>query len=176
MTPSALADDGFPIRCEVCGTSSNVSVSRPPGDSVCPACGSLLWVTALTEVTRRHSFVPDLRIPRLEATNRDEALREISNLISEELRWTVVQQDAFIEALLKREQLGSTGIGHGFAVPHAKVTWIRDCFTAIALAPAGLTFAALDGKPVHTIITIASPESRPADHLRLLEHVSRSLR
>lgn len=176
MMTSTSTDDGFPIRCEICGNSSIVNVSRPPGDSVCPACGCFLWVTALAEVTSQKSFVPDLRIARLDATNRDDSLREITMLIANELRWTMDQQNSFVDALLKREELGSTGIGRGFAVPHAKINWINDCFAAMALAPDGIAFNALDGEPVHTIITIASPQSRPGDHLRLLERVSRSLR
>ena len=133
-------------------------------------------MTALAEITRQNSFVPDLRVARLDATNRDDALREIAILIAEELRWTLDQQTLFVDALLKREELGSTGIGRGFAVPHARIDWIKDCFTAMALAPDGIAFDALDGEPVHTIIAIASPQSRPGDHLRLLERVSRSLR
>lgn len=176
MLVSTSTDDGFPIRCEICGTSSIVNVSRPPGDSVCPACGSFLWVTAVVEITRQNSFVPDLRIARLGSRTRDEVLREISMALSEKLRWTADQQTSFVEALLQREALGSTGIARGFAVPHAKIDWIKDCFTAIAFAPDGIAFNTLDDAPVHTIIMIASPKSRPGDHLRLLERVSRSLR
>jgi len=176
MNSSTSTDDGFPVRCEICGTSSTVNVSRPPGDSVCPACGSFLWVTALVETTRQNSFVPDLQIPRLDASNRDDAIHELSKAISKELCWTVDQQTSFASAVLKREELGSTGIGRGFAVPHASVDWIENCFTAMALAPGGIPFDALDGESVHTIIMIASPKSHPGDHLRLLERVSRSLR
>jgi nitrogen PTS system EIIA component len=176
MMPSTSTDDGFPVRCDICGNSSIVNVSKPPGDSVCPACGCFLWVAALSEVTQRDSFIPNLRIASLDATNRDDALREMSRLIGEELRWTLDQQNRFVDAMLKREQLGSTGIGNGFAVPHAKVDWVEDSFTAMALAPEGIAFDALDGKPVYTIIMIASSRSSPGDHLRLLERISRSLR
>lgn len=176
MMPSTSTGDGFPLRCEICGNSFTVHVSRPPGDSVCPACGHFLWVTALAEMTRRNSFEPDMRIARLNATNRDDALLEVSTLIAEELAWTFDEQTSFADALRKREELGSTGIGSGFAVPHAKLDWIHDCFAAMALAPDGIAFDAWDGQPVHTIIAIASPQSRPDDHLRLLERVSRSLR
>lgn len=152
-----------------------MNVSRPPGDSVCPACGCFLWVTALAEATRRNSFVPNLLVARLDATNRDDALREMSRLIAGELSWTLDQQNLYVDAMLKREKRGSTGIGSGYAVPHAKVDWVDDCFTAMALAD-DIAFDALDGKPVHTIIMIVSPQSRPGDHIRLLECISRSLR
>lgn len=173
---STATDDGFPVQCEICGAQSIVNVSRPPGDSVCPACGSFLWVAALIEVTRHHSFVPDLRVSQLDVTNRDDAICQLSQAIADELNWTASQTTDFVKAVLKREELGSTGIGRGFAIPHAPIDWLDNCFTAIAFAPEGITFNALDGQPVHTIIMIASPKSHPRDHLRLLERVSRSLR
>jgi PTS system fructose-specific IIA component/PTS system nitrogen regulatory IIA component len=175
MFSATSTDDGFPVRCEVCGTSSIVNVSRPPGDSVCPACGTFLWVTALVERTR-DSFVPDVQISRLRATNRGDVLRELSQAIAETLHWTADQQAAFLGAVIKREELGSTGIGRGIAIPHASVDCVDTCFTVMALAPGGIPFEALDGKPVHTFVMVASPRSRPGDHLRLLESVSRSLR
>lgn len=175
MTPITSTDEGFPIRCEICGNASIVNVSRPPGDSVCPSCGSLLWVTAITEMTSRHSFVPDLRISQLNSTDRDDALGEMGLAIADHLQWNTTEQTQFVDALIKRENLGSTGIGGGFAIPHAKIDWISRCFSAIALAPDGIEFSALDGKPVHTIILIASPASKPVEYLQFLERVSRSL-
>lgn len=176
MISSTSTDDGFPIRCEISGTTSVVNVSRPPGDSICPACGSFLWVAALVEVTRQNLFVPDVRIPQLNASNRNDAVREVTWAIGEQLNWTQDQRGAFVNAVLVREEMGATGIGRGIAVPHASVDWIDECFTVIALAPDGIPFNALDGEPVHTIVMIASPKSRPGVHLRLLERVSRSLR
>lgn len=169
-------DEGFPIRCEVCGGSAIVDVSCPPGDSVCPTCGSFLWVSALVEMTSVSAFVPDLRIASLEATNRDDAFRETAKFVGDDLGWIPEQQRSFVNALIKRELLGSTEIGRGFAVPHAKVDWVDDPYTAMAFAPAGISFDSVDGKPVHTIITIVAPTSRPGDYLRLLERVVRSLR
>ena len=48
--PATMTDGGSPIRCEICGVSSVVDVSRPPGDSVCPVCGTFLWVDAIVEL------------------------------------------------------------------------------------------------------------------------------
>ena len=103
MMPSTSTDDGFPVRCEICGNSSFVNVSRAPGDSVCPVCGCFLWVKAIAEVTRRNSFVPNLLIARLDATNRDDALRKMSRLIAYELSWTFDQQNLYFDAMVKRE-------------------------------------------------------------------------
>lgn len=175
MLPTTPTDDGVPIRCEVCGETSLVNVSRPPGDSVCPTCGTFLWVDAMAELTRQHSFVPGLRLSRLEATNRDDALSEVSQAIAEALDWNAGQRESFLAELLHREQLHSTGIGNGIAIPHALLDGIEGSFTAMALAPEGIPFDALDGQPVFLMIMIASPASRPQDHIQLLEQIARSL-
>lgn len=175
VTPSAT-DDGFPVRCEICGQSALVNVSRPPGDAVCPFCGSLLWVAAVAEVTSRYDFVPDVRLPCLESRTRDEALGEIASALMAEFAWTAAQRREFVAATIQREQLGSTGIGRGIAVPHWKFTWLDHCQTALAFAPEGIAWEALDDKPVHTIIALATSASSPGDGLRQLERISRSFR
>ena len=176
MLNSTTTDDGFPVRCEICGNSSIVNVSRPPGDSVCPYCGSFLWVAAIVEITQQNSFVPDLTIPTIEASSRNNAIELLVNVIANSLDWSESQATQFFNAIVKREDLGSTGIGRGFAVPHAKIDWLDRCFTVMTFVPDGVNFDALDGQPVNTIIMIAAPMLRPGDHLRLLECVSRSLR
>ncbi|WP_197232007.1 PTS sugar transporter subunit IIA [Novipirellula artificiosorum] len=103
-------------------------------------------------------------------------MREITSRAAAEFDWSIAQQNELSDAILKREELGSTGIGSGFAVPHASVDWLSSCVTVMAFAPNGIDFDSLDGQPVRTVILIASPKSKPGDHLRLLERVSRSLR
>jgi len=173
---STSTDDGTPIRCEICGASSLVNVSRPPGDSVCPNCGAFLWVDALVEITQQNLFVPDIRLREIAATHRSDAVCEITGRAASEFDWTIDQRNELNDAIMKREDLGSTGIGNGFAVPHASVDWLASCVTVMAFAPNGLDFDSLDGQPVHTVILISSSKSKRGDHLRLMERVSRSLR
>lgn len=143
---------------------------------MCPNCGTFLGVDALVEITQQNSFVPDIRIREIVATVRSEAVREITSRAAAEFDWSIAQQNELNDAILKREEVGSTGIGRGFAVPHASVDWLSSCVTVMVLAPNGIDFDTLDGQPVRTVILIASPKSKPGDHLRLLERVSRSLR
>ena len=172
---STTTDDGTPIRCDICGESSLVDVSRPPGDSVCPKCGTFLWVDALVEVTQQFSFVPDLRLREIAATSRRDAVDEITRRAAAELGLSTDQRNQLNDAVLNREELGSTGIGNGFAVPHASVGWLGSCLTVMAFAPHGIEFDSIDDRKVHTVILIASPESKPREHWRILERVSRSL-
>ncbi|MCE9552560.1 MAG: PTS sugar transporter subunit IIA [Planctomycetes bacterium] len=157
MFISSSTDDGFPVRCDVCGASSLVNVSRPPGDSVCPQCSSFLWVDAVVEITSRDQFVPDIRIHQIDSSDRDTVLREMVGAMAAECSWNIDCADAFFKAILKREEIGSTGIGSGFAIPHAPLESIDNVTSAMAFVPQGIEFNALDGRPVHTVIMLASP-------------------
>ncbi len=79
-------------------------------------------------------------------------------------------------AFIRREQLGSTAIGGGYAVPHIKHPSITELVGAVAYAPDGIDFRAVDGEPVNMVILLISPPNQPGDHLRALERISRFFR
>ena len=133
-------------------------------------------MSAVAEVTGRYEFAADILLADLHANTRDEALREICVAMASKFGWTALQRNELVAAMLRREELGSTGIGRGFAVPHASLAWIDDCRTALAHVPEGIDFQSLDGQPVHTIIAIASPSEPRRLHLQILERIVRSLR
>jgi len=81
-----------------------------------------------------------------------------------------------IAAILKREELGSTGIGNGVAVPHTKHASVEKLSATVAISQAGVDFASLDGEDVFILFMVVSPPDRPGDHLRGLENISRHLR
>jgi PTS system fructose-specific IIA component/PTS system nitrogen regulatory IIA component len=90
-----------------------------------------------------------------------------------------VDQDEFesiIKAILKREELGSTGIGRGVAVPHTKHPSVKKLVGTVAVSGEGVDFDSLDGEKVHLFFLLISPPDRPGDHLRALENISRQLR
>lgn len=74
--------------------------------------------------------------------------------------------------LWEREQLGSTGIGHGVAVPHCKMQRLDRVVLAIGRAVEPIDFAAVDGKPVQLFFTVVSPAKQPAAHLQCLAAIS----
>lgn len=86
------------------------------------------------------------------------------------------EQESIIAAILKREELGSTGIGKGVAVPHTKHPSVDKLVATIALSRGGVEFSSLDGEDVHILFLLVSPPDRPGDHLRALENISRHLR
>ena len=85
-------------------------------------------------------------------------------------------EENIVSAILKREELGSTGIGNGVAVPHTKHPSVDRLVATVALVKDGVDFASLDGEPVFILFLLVSPPDRPGDHLRGLENISRHLR
>jgi PTS system fructose-specific IIA component/PTS system nitrogen regulatory IIA component len=79
-------------------------------------------------------------------------------------------------AFIRREQLGSTAIGGGYAVPHVKHPAISDLVGAVGYSPDGIDFRAIDGELVQLVFLLMSPPNQPGEHLRALERISRFFR
>jgi mannitol/fructose-specific phosphotransferase system IIA component (Ntr-type) len=86
------------------------------------------------------------------------------------------EADSIVKAIMKREELGSTGIGRGVAVPHTKHPSVDRLIGTVAVSREGVDFASLDGEIVQLFFLLISPPDRPGDHLRALENISRQLR
>jgi PTS system fructose-specific IIA component/PTS system nitrogen regulatory IIA component len=81
-----------------------------------------------------------------------------------------------IAAILKREELGSTGIGRGVAVPHTKHASVDKLIGTVGVSSGGVDFSSLDAEKVQLFFLLISPPERPGDHLRALESITRQLR
>ncbi|MEM9553243.1 MAG: PTS sugar transporter subunit IIA [Acidobacteriota bacterium] len=86
---------------------------------------------------------------------------------------TVRDPEDLYHRLWEREQLGSTGIGHGVAVPHCKLGKIDEVILALGKSADPIDFGAVDGKPVQLFFVVISPEKKPAAHLQCLSAISR---
>jgi mannitol/fructose-specific phosphotransferase system IIA component (Ntr-type) len=85
-------------------------------------------------------------------------------------------RDDIIKAIMKREELGSTGIGRGIAVPHTKHAGVDRLVGTVGVSQEGIDFESLDGQKAQLFFLLVSPPDRPGDHLRALENISRQLR
>lgn len=83
---------------------------------------------------------------------------------------------AYIEAIFEREGVASTAIGGGIAMPHARLTSVEDFVISLGISPMGVRFDSQDGRPVHLIIMIASPEAQRSRHLMMLACIAGRLR
>ena len=120
--------------------------------------------------------VRDAIIPELPATNKEGVIRAMVESLRAAGQFRGADLEDIIRAILKREFLGSTGIGRGVAIPHTKHNSVERLIGTVALSNKGIAFDSLDGEPVHVFVLLISPQDRPGDHLRALENVSRSLR
>ncbi len=103
----------------------------------------------------------------------------IGQLVDSLSRAGQVPQESAAEiaaAFVRREQLGSTAIGGGYAVPHIKHRAVSKLVGVVAYAPDGIDFRAVDGELVNMVILLVSPPDQPGDHLRALERISRFFR
>jgi len=114
---------------------------------------------------------PELIFPDLAAADRLEVLRIFSRRLAEQ--GLVADADELYGKLLEREQLGSTGIGSGIAIPHCKIKGLKQGIVAVALARDGVSFGAADGVPVRLFFLVVSPSESPAEHLQILAAISR---
>jgi mannitol/fructose-specific phosphotransferase system IIA component (Ntr-type) len=110
-------------------------------------------------------------LPDLVATDRDGAITEIIDALVAAKAVAPNLRDEFTKAIIKRENKGSTGFGHGVAVPHVKHPAIRKMAVAVAISRAGVDFNALDRQRVYSIFLLLSPEDRPEDHLDAMEAI-----
>ena len=110
-------------------------------------------------------------LPDLNSTQRDDAIAEIIDALVDAGALSPDLREEFIKAIIKREKRGSTGFGHGVAVPHVKHTAIRKMAVAVGISRVGIEFNALDKQPVHSIFLLLSPEDKPEDHLDAMEAI-----
>ncbi|MEO0079154.1 MAG: PTS sugar transporter subunit IIA [candidate division WOR-3 bacterium] len=88
----------------------------------------------------------------------------------------VTNEADFIAAILRRENLESTGIGLGVAIPHARTNAAKSITLAFGRSDSGVDFASLDGKPSHIIFLIAAPENNKREYISVLARLSSLLR
>ncbi len=120
--------------------------------------------------------VAEAVVPDLDAGSKEAAIRAMVASLRAAGSVKAADEDGIVAAILKREELGSTGIGNGVAVPHTKHPSVEKLVATVAVARNGVDFASLDGEPVFILFLLVSPPDRPGDHLRGLENISRHLR
>lgn len=116
---------------------------------------------------------PQAVIPSLKAKTKKQLLQELSDKTS---RLTGLSERDIFDALWQRERLGSTGLGHGVAIPHAKLPALKQIVGMFARLPEPIDFDSVDGEKVDLVFLLLAPEGAGADHLKALASVSRLLR
>lgn len=110
-----------------------------------------------------------------EADKRAVVVALVQALV-EAARLTAEQAPAVVEEALRREAVGSTGIGHGIAIPHCRTPLTKDILCSYGHCDAGLDFDSLDGEPVHSVFLLLTPPERKDDHLALMKSFASQIR
>ncbi|MDQ3606150.1 MAG: PTS sugar transporter subunit IIA [Gemmatimonadota bacterium] len=119
-------------------------------------------------------LTPDrIKIPLASAT-KDELLDELVNVVAGSS--TVNDLSAVLRAVREREEVLSTGIGNGVAIPHGKSAGVADLLLAAGVTPEPVDFEALDGRPVSLFFLLVGPESAAGQHVKAQSRISRLLR
>jgi PTS system fructose-specific IIA component/PTS system nitrogen regulatory IIA component len=112
----------------------------------------------------------------LQAQDKESVIKELIELLVQAGRVKQENKKGIVAAVMKREELGSTGIGRGVAVPHTKHASADRLVGTVGISRTGVDFNSLDGEKVQIFFLLVSPPDRPGDHLRALENISRQLR
>lgn len=106
---------------------------------------------------------------------KEEILEKIVNLISEKTD-LVEDKDIFFKNIMERENIGSTGIGMGIAMPHTKCDGVKDLVVSIAVLENTVDFGAIDGELIKVVVLVGGPKEKGQEYLKLMSSIARIFR
>ena len=121
----------------------------------------------------KHFLVRDALVPALAATTKEGAIRELVGSLQQAGYFQPAEVEAVVGEVLRREGLGSTGIGRGVAIPHSRHAGLPRLIGTLGLAPAGIPFDSIDGQNVRLVFLLVSRPDQPGPHLHALETIVR---
>jgi PTS system fructose-specific IIC component len=110
----------------------------------------------------------------LQATEKFEVINELVRPLV--ANGAITEETEFVSAIARRENMESTGIGLGVAIPHARTKAVTSIVLAFGRSDSGVDFSSLDGKPSHLIFLIAAPEEQKTEYIMTLARLSKLLR
>ncbi len=110
----------------------------------------------------------------LEAHSKDQALKALVDILASAEK--IDDSKSILKALIERENLGSTGIGQGIAIPHGKTDKVNKLVAILGVSQKGINFDALDGEVVYVFFLLVAPKDTTGPHLKALAQISRLLR
>ena len=120
----------------------------------------------ITDILKPEKIIIDFK-----GTNKNEILNEMIDVFIGDLR--VLDLDTVRTVVLEREEIMSTGVGNGFAIPHGKTNMVSEMVAGFGMLNNSLEFDALDGKPVNLIFLLVGQADSVGQHLKMLSRVSR---
>jgi mannitol/fructose-specific phosphotransferase system IIA component (Ntr-type) len=116
-------------------------------------------------------FTQKCTLMKVKGMGKSEIIKELVDVLVEADYFKPTQKSHVIKAVAEREAIGSTGIGEGVAIPHAKVKFLKEFHGALGIIPDGVDWKATDGNPVSFVFLFTSPEDRSDDHQLLIRAI-----
>ncbi len=113
----------------------------------------------------------DMVVPALVATEKRDILEELAHYMAG--RHPRIDRATLARVLIEREQLASTAIGEGVAIPHGKLASVGEIIACLGRTPNGVDFDSMDGQPTYLFFVLVAPESSTGAHLKALARISR---
>jgi len=110
----------------------------------------------------------------LNSAEKEDVLKELVDVLAGVKE--IGDKKSIVKALVERESLGSTGIGQGIAIPHAKTDRVKELVAVLGISRKGVNFEALDGEAVYIFFLLVAPKETAGPHLKALAQISRLLR
>ncbi|MEJ5350325.1 MAG: PTS sugar transporter subunit IIA [Melioribacteraceae bacterium] len=115
----------------------------------------------------------DKIIPSMKGKTKFDLINELVDLFKDDER--VIDLEGMRQSVIEREKIMSTGVGKGFAIPHAKSNSVNDIIAAFGKLDEPVDFQALDGQPVNLIFLLVGRENLVGPHIKLLSRISRMM-
>ena len=115
----------------------------------------------------------DSVIVGLEGQTKEDILKELVEAVAGN---KITERQKVLEAVLQREEIMSTGIGHGIAIPHGKSECVTELGGVLGIKPQGIDFDSLDGKQTYIFFLLVSPMDVSGPHIKALARISRLLK
>lgn len=113
-------------------------------------------------------------ITELKSQKRENVLKEMVSFLKEKNK--IAREKDLYNKLIQRENLGSTGIGEGVAIPHCKMKGVKDPIIMLAVSRKGVNFYSQDGKPSHVFFLVVSSPENPSLNLQILAAIAHLVR
>ncbi|MCX8093802.1 MAG: PTS sugar transporter subunit IIA [Candidatus Goldbacteria bacterium] len=110
----------------------------------------------------------------LKSTTKKEVIEELVDILDK--KGLLIDKKAVLDSILEREELGSTGIGQGVAIPHSKTKGVKELVGVFGISKKGVDFDSLDGEPTYIFFLILTPEGATNYMLKALARVSNFLK
>ena len=129
----------------------------------------MVYVMRLSEILAIDNIIPELK-----AKDKKGVLGELAEVIA---RYDAsIDKEMLVKVLIEREHLGSTGIGDGVAIPHGKLSSVKQPIVSFGRSKKGLDFDSMDGQPAFLFFLLLAPENSSGIHLQVLTKIARILK